>query len=88
MLYYGQNVIYWAANMVYYVQLCFCSNIGMIKGQIGPLWGVPRIGKRPIYFRFFLLKASLTYLMDKIKGHIYSKLEHPKGLFTNAMNAC
>ena len=22
--------------------------------------GVPRIGKRPIYFRFFLLKASLN----------------------------
>ena len=28
-----------------------------LKGGGG---GVPRIGKRPIYFRFFLLKASLS----------------------------
>ena len=31
-----------------------------LKGGGG---GVPRIGKRPIYFRFFLLKASLTEKM-------------------------
>ena len=29
--------------------------------------GVPRIGKRPIYFRFFLLKASLSRFMDSLQ---------------------
>ena len=28
--------------------------------------GVPRIGKRPIYFRFFLLKASLIGIFQYI----------------------
>ena len=31
-----------------------------LKGRGG---GVPHIGKRPIYFRFFLLKASLMHIL-------------------------
>ena len=45
-----------------------------LKGGGG---GVPRIGKRPIYFRFFLLKASL-------RGMAHSKwpqVEMDSGLF-------
>ena len=43
-----------------------------LKGGGGGL----RIGKRPIYFRFFLLKASLTYMrkdLPKIEGVLGSK---------------
>ena len=35
-----------------------------LKGGGG---GVPHIGKRPIYFRFFLLKASLRHRAESYK---------------------